>query len=239
MRQHRGMTDLEAVEGAMPEEGKTAAVGADVKVVVGASVSLKVRHNLAVNHLMAAALFARNARAVEQQHRGEPYGPYFEEIRWQVVACVMMAVAAVEAHFNERMKDLSVDNDFLKLIERKGLIERHDYFLWFTDRPRLDNGAAPTQPFADLVELRNALVHFHPEWDDDQELHAKLDRRLTDKFPTSPFLNSNAVFFPMRCMSHGCAAWAVRTAWDFGDAFAEQIGVEPKFRPCRERLATD
>jgi hypothetical protein len=207
--------------------------------IVGLSLTLRTRHNLAIHHLMAAALYARNVYAAENRHRGEPFGAHFEEIRWQVMACVMMAVAAVEAHFNERMQDLGVDNDFLKLIERKGILERHDLYLWFTDRPRLDFGATPTQPFADLVELRNALVHFHPEWDDDDDLHARLDRRLAGKFATSPFLEPSAVFFPMRCMSHGCAVWSVRVAREFGDGFAEQIGVEPRFRACGDRLATE
>jgi hypothetical protein len=222
----------------MPDE-KIPIVGAHLTIMVGAPVTLKQRHNLAIHHLMSAALLARNAHIVEEKHSRQGYGPHFEEIRWQVMACVMMAVAAVEAHFNERMDDLSVDNDFLKLIDRKSLIERHDLFLWFTSRPRLELGAAPTRPFRDLVRLRNALVHFQPEWDDDQELHAKLERRLSGRFPTSPFLDSNAVFFPARCMSHGCAAWAVRTARDFGDGFAELIGVEPRFQACGDSLATE
>jgi len=81
-------------------------------VVAGAPVTVKQRHNLAVHHLMAAALYARNVHAAEKQHRGQPFGPFLDEIGWQVTACVMLAVAAVEAHFNERMMDLSVDNDF-------------------------------------------------------------------------------------------------------------------------------
>lgn len=222
----------------MPE-GKRPIVGADVAIIVGAPVTARTRQNLAIHHLMAAAMYARNVHAAEDRHRGEPLGSYFDEITWQVLACIMTAVAAVEAHFNERMADLGVDNDFLKLIERKTLVDRHDLFLWFTDRPRLDRGAAPTQPFADLVEMRNALVHFHPEWDDDQELHARLDRRLAGKFPTSPFLSDDDVFFPMRCMSHGCAAWAVHSAREFGDAFAGRIGVDPKFGPLGDRLAIE
>jgi hypothetical protein len=134
---------------------------------------------------------------------------------------------------------MSVRSAFLKGIERKGFLKRHDLYLEFAGRPRLNFNAAPTQPFASLVELRNALVHFKPEWDDDQVLHAKLDKRLAGKFPTSPFLDSSAVFFPMRCMSHGCAAWAVRSARDFGDEYARMIGVEPKFHPCGDKLATE
>jgi hypothetical protein len=217
---------------------------ADIEVPAGGltatthTATTSVRHNLAIQHLMGAALFARNTHAIEELHRGESIEPYFNQIMWQVTACVMMAVAAVEAHFNERMADLKVDNEFLKLIDRKGPIERHARVLQFRGGAVLDLGAAPTQPFSDLVLLRNALVHFSPEWDTDQVRHAELHTSLKGKFTTSPFVGPNDVFFPKRCMSHGCAAWAVRSARDFGDKFADLLGVKPRFRPLGDLLAT-
>ena len=92
----------------------------------------------------------------------------------------------------------------------------------------------------ELMKLRNALVHFRPDWDSVQEHHGKLGKQLKGAFPPSPFVSSDtAPFFPTRCMSHGCAAWAVRTAWNFGDAFAVRLGTNSKFQIGAENLVTE
>jgi hypothetical protein len=147
-------------------------------------------------------------------------------------------VAAVEAHFNEWMADLGADHTFLSLIERRPLIDRHNLYLWHTGQKRFDSGKAPAQPMADLIEMRDALLHFRPEWHDERKRHARLADRLDGKFPTSPFLTVSEPFFPRRCMSHGCAAWAVRSARDFADAFAGAICVKSKFAKFDDRLKT-
>lgn len=68
--------------------------------------------------------------------------------------------------------------------------------------------------------------------------HAKIEKRLTGKFELSPFLPDGDTFFPKRVMSHGCAAWAVRTAVLFRDVFSTAAGIDNRFEPYKSRLKT-
>ncbi len=48
-----------------------------------------------------------------------------------------------------------------------------------------------------LIELRNALTHFKPEWMDEADDHAKMSAKLSCKIDGSPFLR------PPNCYSRG------------------------------------
>ena len=87
-----------------------------------------------------------------------------------------------------------------------------------------------------LVYLRNALVHYRSEdVGDDISPDAadteskRLRARLSGRFPLSP-IASDYAFFPKQCLSHGCAAWAARTATVFGKQVYGRLG-EPIFLP--------
>ena len=63
----------------------------------------------------------------------------------------------------------------------------------------LNKGEAAFDNVAALIKLRNALVHFKPEWSDEKREHLKIEKRLKGKFQLSPFLSPNDEFFPKRC----------------------------------------
>jgi len=205
------------------------------------------RTNLAVHHLMAAADSARRVAALETAHAGQPFGEFFNEIMWNVCGSVLFAVAAVEADVNEIFIDACVNfpsqdsdviNEVWRLLEMKTIIEKYDTALFLKTKRHLKKGDSIYQDADSLIRMRNLLVHFKPEWSHEKREHAKIERRLTGKFKLSPFLSQDAEFFPKRCMSHGCADWAVRTAFEFRQAFSIEAGIENRFIPYVKRLAT-
>jgi hypothetical protein len=79
-----------------------------------------------------------------------------------------------------------------------------------------------------VVELRNALVHFKPEWDTQADRHQKLSKKLKDKFGPSPFLN-DVLIFPRRWATHGCTSWGVRSCLKFAAEFERLSNLPPKY----------
>ena len=63
------------------------------------------RHNFAVQHLLAAARFARLCFEVEETHAGEPFGSFYDEVTSYATAAVFSSVAALEANINEVFAD--------------------------------------------------------------------------------------------------------------------------------------
>jgi hypothetical protein len=76
-----------------------------------------------------------------------------------------------------------------------------------------------------LIKLRNAVVHFKPEWFDEQDKHDKLSRLLAYKFQQTPFLKPEPIF-PRAWASHSFAAWAILSTASFIDYFHAQLGTE-------------
>jgi hypothetical protein len=208
------------------------------------------RYNFAIQHLLAAARFARLCFQVEATNSGKPFGPFYDEITSYATAAVFSSVAALEANINEIFADAqdglisfgSIDstllNEIWELIEAKQILEKYQFALLIQGRGRMSKGEQEFQ-FADtLITARNALVHFKPEWHQQQKAHEKISRNLKGKFQLSPFLDENAPIFPMRCMTHGFADWAIRSSLEFAGRFAHESGTPNKFDRFLDRLKT-
>lgn len=212
------------------------------------TASLSMRSNLSAWHIIAAANFARNAWQIETANSGKPFGDFYQEIASNVMAAVFFAVAALEANINELFKDSdkSIPEQNQELAEeiwnlfeqKKSILEKYDLALLLKGKKRLDKSISVYQNAEGLIILRNELVHFKPEWSYEQKKHKRIENWLTGKFQLSPFLTSEATFFPKRIMSHGCAEWAVKTALEFRTHFSNVSGLSDSFAPYHSRLIT-
>lgn len=89
-----------------------------------------------------------------------------------------------------------------------------------------------------LVSLRNALTHFKPQWPSHDEIPDWQSKLIADlrryNFSLSPFvtlqttLDLDKFFIGMRCMSAGCADWAIKTVVDFVEAFENLVQLDAK-----------
>lgn len=188
---------------------------------------MRTRINFGVPHLLSAALFSRATKALEAKHQGEPLGEFWEDVLAQATAAVFTSVAGLESYANELFADHqwmfpTIRSDLVKALwdvyERRTLLEKFDLALTLQQLPALDRKAQFFQDADLLIRLRNSLVHFKPEWEDERVKHDRLSAELAKRFPSSPF-TPGAPLFPMAWASHACTAWAVTSVLTFIQEF--------------------
>lgn len=208
------------------------------------SPTLSIWSPLAIHHMHSAAYFARQSGLVELSGQKSEW----RKCRGYVTASIVLAAASFEAAINEVYRH-AVDGpsrpfqnlpskvpeslaEFWGFLEkhRASTLEKYEIALRLADRPIFDHGEDPYQSAADVLYLRNALVHFKPEWDTDDGKHARIEDRLATKFVLSPFWSPGDAFFPKRCLSYGCACWSVQSLATFLRLFAHRMDLVGIFR---------
>lgn len=196
--------------------------------------TVRQRNNLALHHLFAACRFASRIEQVEREKSGQLFGAFWEEIFHNSLGVATLTVASIESYANELYFEGSILTPTLnpaaalqiaELIDSKSILDKYSIALAVRVGKRLDRGISPVQNAAALIQLRNAVVHFRPEWFDEQDKHDKLSKILQDKFNASAFF-PNEPMFPCAWASHEFAAWALRTTVEFLEHFYSEAGVE-------------
>ena len=175
----------------------------------------------------------------------------------------MSSVSFLEATINElfmdsvenpngRIKDLnrSAVKMFAKMW-KKGIprtagypiLEKYQIALSLANKKEFDLGASLLQNVTVLVKLRNALVHFEPESvitksTNEKSLvkQQKLEQQLKGKFKVNPYTGIDNPFFPDKCLSLGCALWALKTTINFADAFFLELGILPTYQKIKYKI---
>jgi hypothetical protein len=201
------------------------------------TATVTVRVNLAVQHMLAAARFSREVGNLECEHKSQPFGEFWESILHVATACVLTAVASLEAYANELFSDRvkifpgysqELLHNLWETYEQKPILAKFEFALLLLNKPQLDRGAPPYQNIKVLVDLRNALIHFKPEWENEADEHQKISAKLVRKIEGSPFL-SDRLLFPRRWACHSCTTWAVHSAIAFAKEFEKLAGVPLKY----------
>jgi hypothetical protein len=197
----------------------------------------RVIANFALQHLKAAVTFRDHVIAIESRNAGQPFGPFFEDVRSYASACIMSAAASLEALINEffiapngalrsMLKDFESDFWGHGGIEWKSVLEKYQVALEMLGKPQFDKGVAPFHEAWALVELRNALVHYKPTWDPDRNRKIELVEVLSGKYELSPFLDAGADFITMKSMSSGCSRWVITTTLTFMKKFHARTNLD-------------
>jgi hypothetical protein len=196
--------------------------------VIGMSATIRVRDGFTISHLQMAARFSRYVGEIERDNASQPFGPFYDEMKGFATACVMSAVAGVEAYINEvffeRDKNFSatpsaaLDLVWENIATRPDIIRKFDDARKLLGLPKTDRKTYPGDDMETLILLRNRLTHFHPEWRDEQRRHAELSKRLEPCCKGNPYF-PNEAWFPSRWIAHDATTWAVMTALEFIRAF--------------------
>jgi hypothetical protein len=198
------------------KSGTAVALSGATRIKLALSVSASIRANLALNQLQAARRFALQCGETETANLGQPLGPFFDTIRDSVIASVILSVLSLEANINEHFVDPEVKDTFEglsnnareKLVELMGnarILAKYQHVLDIRGKPRFDHGSQPYQDTELLVRLRNALVHFKPEWDNEQTEHAKLGTQTrTESVSRSSRNNISSTLSELRLCSMVC-----------------------------------
>ena len=115
---------------------------------------------------------------------------------------------------------------FWEDVECYSILHKYQIALLLAGKDRFPPGVPPYQDAASVVKLRDCLVHYKPEWDDETGQHQKLEDRLRGKFALSPYAPTGSLWFPHQCLGAGCAQWAVDTTRRFSDEFCDRLMIQ-------------
>jgi hypothetical protein len=211
------------------------------------SNSVETRSYFSGQHIAAAALCARNSRDVEFANAGHHI--YVADHFSFVMGSVLFSVASLEAAINELFAD-AAESNLARLrpldegvVRRMGMmwlsgvprtarfavLDKYAIALALADQTPFDKGAEPWQSAAKLVKLRNALVHYEPEWvlanpATASDAHS-FERDLSGRFDLNPLAAPENPFYPDKLLGYGCAAWSARSAMNFMDEFCRRLAL--------------
>jgi hypothetical protein len=209
------------------------------------TATLGLRVNYSVPHLLSAAVLSRRVGEIETDHEAKELGLFWDDLLAHATACIFLSVAGLESYANELFADKdvtfpSVHKELLEAIwatfEQKTILEKFDLVLLFREKPTLEKGAEPYQSIHALVRLRNALMHFKPEWNHQQVEHKKLSDKLRSYFETNVHMRGDPGVFPRAWVSHSCTTWAVNSVRRFLEHFEARAELLCKLEQFTDRL---
>ncbi len=232
-------------------------------------VIVKSRKYLSIQFAESAAYFTREAKKREL-NGVRPGKPDILQHQSYVIGAIWMASGLLEAYINELFSDAAEDyREFLDPLEKevidllgrnwkqgilrdrpKGegsrILRKYEVFLDIGHKTAFNREISPYQDVQVMIDLRNALMHYEPEWMLDgstvplqpPDVH-KLEKRLKGRFKTNPLTGAGNPFFPDKCLGHGCAKWCVDSSVGLVDRFCERLGTKPTFDHVRATLNTE
>ena len=199
---------------------------------------------LAAYHLQSARYFANCTKVVDDE-QPEVTDELKRAYRANSIGAVFAATAALEAMANEMFlsaaeggpySEFGINAEFkedmpalwLKAEKKRWpIVKKFQAMLSARAAERYDESSSLLRNIRLLVQLRNALTHYKPEWDDKLQTHAELEERLRDRFEISYFSSLEDAFMPHRCFGAGCANWAVDVAIEFIHDVRARLGINP------------
>ncbi len=209
------------------------------------TATARTRMNLGLHHLFAACRFSARVGQVEVENCGQAFGSFWDEILHNSLGVAVLTVAALESCANEmyfegevleRGLNSAAALELAEMVDRETILRKYALALSISSNKRLDEGATPTQNAKALIDLRNAVVHFRPEWFGEKSDHDKLSKKLQGKFQPSVFL-PNEPIFPRAWASHSFTVWALKSTVEFIDHFHSEAGLTSTIEPFRSQLS--
>ena len=198
------------------------------------------RDRLSRHHIISAHNFAESAAEIESEDAGEI--PTEEKWRYRayVTAAVLSAAGFLEASINElylelqkvtNSEDSHLRHELALLVSAwpqivsSPVLEKYQIALSVTDADPYNQDASPYADAESLMRMRAALLSYGSDWTDSRGRRHVLEERLKDSFPPSPLVSQHRPWFPDRCLSAGCAKWAVMTVQVFANDFYKRMAL--------------
>jgi hypothetical protein len=224
--------------------------------VGGIGPRILLRHYFSTHLLWTAFHANEKAREIEDAHTGR--STFDIEHHSYVLSAIVSATGFLEATINEFFQDahdehnLTGDGYLVPLpaeaIQAMGAtwrgsgegsklnaLEKWQLMRIFAGREPLDRGGAPYQDAQLVVQLRNAILHFRPEYVAADEPH-RMEERLGGKFAENRLMEgSGNAWWPSHCLGRGCADWAARSALAFADQICGDLGIKPNYQRIADK----
>ena len=229
---------------------------------------LAIKTYYSIQHLKSSYLLLEESRKIEFSDFSELEGVEKTELSSRnlafVTGSIFSTIAFIEASINELLFDISLNDDRVKTLpkdnkkaikdlwdredrgslEKWSTLKKYQKTLELLDKEKFDEAFELFENVSLLIELRNTLMHFKPEWNSihspymsENDNQHRLTSKLEGKFELSIFFRSTGnPFFPNKCMGYGCAEWALKNAIIFVDEFYRKIGIETNYDHVRKNL---
>lgn len=233
----------------------------DSKNIEDLDNDITVRTYFSIQHLLSVSLYRKEIKKLEKKLSKNYYEIDFLKHRSLCTSSIFSAVSFLEATINEFysdaydntkgiVRDLS-DEDICLLAKMWGLgiprtagyniIEKYQIALSLCKKDKIDLGITPGQDISALIKLRNALVHYEPEWvvtknNDQLKNYQRLEKQLKYKFKLNSYTGECNPFFPDKCLSYGCIDWAFKNIISFTDDFFISLDIVPPYEKVRFKL---
>ncbi|MDO9550334.1 MAG: hypothetical protein Q7J03_05115 [Methanoregula sp.] len=184
-----------------------------------------------------------------------------------ILNSVLSSVAFLESAINELYADAADDAYFYadekqeallknigegwrneKNFDRAPLLNKYQKILLIAGKYEFDEGDQAFANLRILIEIRNHLMHYKREWvvvrdgrtpDTSEETTTeKFEKILRKKFAMNPFAQKNQPFFPVKCLGHGCAEWAIMNSLIFTNEFFRRLELPAPYEGIRDELET-
>ena len=220
--------------------------------MITAKIHAKSHANLAHIHLNSANLFIQSAFSIENKHKAQKNAPQetIDSHMSYVASSIICSVAALEAKINQFLVDNKAQIDEIKIKKNSAIFKHYSsvfnpeaplinqllglsnalikynvIFYLFKGKFLPDKKLFKGTNFA--INVRNALIHFSPEWDNDlnlnKDLEAKYCKHFSNDFDLSQFYYKDEFFIPYRCLSASHAEWAYKNSNAFMEKFFSSI----------------
>jgi hypothetical protein len=198
-----------------------------------------IKSNISSRFLDAAVEFTNRAILYEKENTTDG-AEYYHYIFSSIILCVSF----LEANINElysRIEDKNIkvkNEEIVTSLWSRGIprtarypiIEKYEILLDIIGDSKLDKSKILYQNIIALIRLRNALVHFEPEWTTINNRDRKensLEKTLKNKYLLNPFMNEKTqAFFPDVCLSAGCSYWAIQNTAQFILEYYKFLNIE-------------
>jgi hypothetical protein len=219
--------------------------------MVTETVTVDTRYTFTGQFLEASVLFVRRARAIEATASEGTADQIRCEHMGLVCAVIMQCAAALETETHEvcvygpgaHLGSGGIDvlaQDFLHpiadIVDDQSTLARFDLILHLLKRPPLSKGTNPYQAAELVVRLRNEIIHYKSRWGVEMERNRLQAAMQSLGHKPAPHTHPSMNFFPHRCLSADCAAWALSSVVAFLEAFYVALGVPSRFETYRSRL---
>lgn len=207
-----------------------------------------VKAGMASLSFKSCLLFANECHQIENEDKHIIYyESRVEETKSFALSSVLAAVATLEAYINEFYQDV-IDRQYIKSeqlteqqskhleviwpdVESFKVLKKYQVALTGAGKDKIPKDREPYQSANSLIRLRNAIVHFKPEWESNLDQHQRLEKDLSSKFKPNQLSQKapgKVIWFPAQCLGAGCAHWACDTVESFIMKFCETMKIHNK-----------
>lgn len=218
-------------------------------------ITIQSRTSYSLAHIRSAIFFTSQALLIEEGSNKDLLSEYTSFCS----SSTILTVAFLEATINEfycnindniiTEKNDKIPQKNLDSIKRLwtleipktasyNILQKYHIAFALCDKPPIDKKDSLYANITSLIKLRNALIHFEPQWTDittpEKAYNHKFYLQTKNQFPLNPFTKGHS-FFPDQCIGHGCAKWGIDNALKFVDQFYEVIDIKAPYHYFKEK----